>query len=188
MRARSILTHSSDLLCWPNIYIYIKAIKSKHFMVVNIVKIYIFGLTHYLQIKVRSIIFTKEQLSVHDFRQKDIYFFLIQPMEKHFLLCGLNEVKTSYSKQRNHGKNPSLLWADVNTEKRLHGWKASVVLTRLGDWEVLRGVLQSNRPQECKSPMEPGVEPAGGLARTSDVSPLLGLGSGTPGKASGASR
>lgn len=32
---------------------------------------------------------------------------------------------------------------DVNTEERLPGWKAAVMLTRPGGWEVVRGVLQA---------------------------------------------
>lgn len=40
-------------------------------------------------------------------------------------------------------QEPSFSRAGVNTEERLRGWKAAVMLTRPGVWEVLRGVLQA---------------------------------------------
>lgn len=40
-------------------------------------------------------------------------------------------------------QEPSFLQADVNTEERLCGWKAAMMLTRPGGWEVVRGVLQA---------------------------------------------
>lgn len=39
--------------------------------------------------------------------------------------------------------------------------------------EVLRVIMQSNRPQECKSSTEPKVELAGGLSYSSDVNTLF---------------
>lgn len=120
----------------------------------------------------------KEQTICSWFGARRHLFYLNPACRKAFpcLLCGLNEVKPSYSEQRNHRRSPLLLWAAVNTEERLHGWKAFTILNRPWGGKVLRGVMWSNRPQECKSPTEPRVEPAGGLARSSDVRMLLGSG------------
>lgn len=66
--------------------------------------------------------------------------------------------------------------AEVNTEEGLHDWKASMILNRPWGCEVLRVVMPSNRPQECKSSTKPRVELAGGLAHSSDVNILFSSG------------
>ena len=78
--------------------------------------------------------------------------------------------------QRKHGTSLLLLCADVNAEERLQDWKASMILNRPLGCEVLRVVMPSNRPQECKSSTKPRVELAGGLAHSLNVNTLFSSG------------
>lgn len=83
------------------------------------------------------------------------------------------EVKTSYFMHGNHASGHSFFCTSVNREDSQHDWKVSMILNSSWDCEVLREIMQSNRPQECKSSTKPKVELAGGLSYSSDVHTLF---------------
>lgn len=82
-------------------------------------------------------------------------------------------MKTSYSTHQYHASGHSFFCTDVTKGDSLHGWKVSMILNSSWGCEVLRAIMQSNRPQECKSPTKPEVELAGGLSYSSDVNTLF---------------
>lgn len=82
-------------------------------------------------------------------------------------------MKASCSTHQNHASGHSFFCTDVTKGDSLLSWKVSMMLNSSCGCEVLRAIMQSNRPQECKSSTKPKVELAGGLSYSSDVNTLF---------------